>query len=698
MQPTRRQLLAGLLGATSTSVLGTSTPVAAGTATDAPLPNHQQPFLTWPSARGGAGNRGTRPEFAAFQFPLEEQWRVETAQLEAPVIAIDGTIVTVEASSDLVGYDELTGDVAWRFSLPTTPVGTPAVGHGIIVVALPDGAIVGLNAATGTTVWERSLETTPTGVTVAGDTAYVTGTDAVVALTLSAGTTDWTVAHDRGELTAPMRAGDTIITHDKSTRVLGITAAGVDWETTVSGLTDVAPTRTDAGVVVLSQGTLTSIDPADGSTQWTQSVPARSLRGLASRAGFTTVTNRDRLVSLSSLDGESFYTESVSERLRQTSPQVLTPNYVVVATQAPDIRGYDILTGEQAWTIELPAPSQNGLLLGPHKLVCAVDGNTLVSFQASAAVPVQTELAAFRDQLRAAPAPIETDSEIRSQFGSAAAAYVEGDFETATTNLTAAQDRFEARQAAYEQANARIETLEAALEDLPDGVDQAPILEQLETARDQLSAGEYAAAQEAAAAGLAVVDDRLTRLEAAQAALQDLEERIAAATDDGLVVEPAVEDLDAARAAFDDGAYEEAAAIAADGLETVDAIEQQATAAQTAIETAAATDTRHTGIDRLARRLGYDQALAAAQTAYEAGDYDQAEAHAVTAQRTYRLAALIVDGSIGGPMAAVVLYKLRPAWFGRPLDRLVTHLPEDVPLSNASQEDSGPEEQGHSDR
>lgn len=684
MRPTRRCLLKGLVGAT---LLGPPTASAAAREdTDwTPLPNTRHAFLTWPSARGGPEHSATRAELGAFSLPLEEQWRVETAPIDAPLIAVDGRIVTVETGDQLTAYDELTGDQAWQRELAEPPVDSPAAGGRTVVCALPDGSVLAVAATTGATRWETTIDRTPTGLVVTDETVYLTGTDAVVALALDDGAIRWTVSHGAGALSAPTILEDSLIAHDETSQVLGVTDEEVAWQTAVSGLMDAPPVRTQNGVAVLSRGTVISIDPADGTVQWETAVPARSQRGIASRSGFTTATNLDTLVSVSSWDGEELYAESIDDRLRGTSPQVHTPNYVVVATQTPDLRAYDLLTGEQAWTIELNAPSEGSMILGPHKLVCTTGDDTLVAFQASEAAAVQQALATLRDRLREAPAPIQSDEAARTAFGMAAEAYADGDFETATSHIGAADDRLDDRLGEYAAAVDRIEALETAIEELPAPVDRTEAINHFEEAREQLAVGAYPAAAATAETGLDVVANRRERFVAARTRLKQLTADIAAAEAEGLVVAPATKELEAAEAAFADGAYDEAESRAAEGLETVSAIEDQAAAARTAIEAAEAVTTRHTGIKTLAVRLGYRRELRAAESAYEAGDYEAAQEAAEAARVVYRLAALIVDGSIGGSMATVVLYKLRPEWAGRPLDRLETLLPGNVDLGRSTE-------------
>jgi hypothetical protein len=70
-----------------------------------------------------------------------------------------------------------------QVTLPSMPLGAPAVGAGLAVVALADGDVVAFDLATGAETWRAQLKATHRAV-VAGDAVYVVTADTTEYLAL----------------------------------------------------------------------------------------------------------------------------------------------------------------------------------------------------------------------------------------------------------------------------------------------------------------------------------------------------------------------------------------------------------------------------------------------------------------------------------------------------------------------------------
>jgi outer membrane protein assembly factor BamB len=90
-----------------------------------------------------------------------EVWAVRGAPLEAGLLLVAQTLVSVEVEGVVRAYDARTGAETWQYALGerASAQATPlAVGEGQVVVVDDDGHLVALQVADGRLLWQQALE------------------------------------------------------------------------------------------------------------------------------------------------------------------------------------------------------------------------------------------------------------------------------------------------------------------------------------------------------------------------------------------------------------------------------------------------------------------------------------------------------------------------------------------------------------
>jgi len=241
----------------------------------------------YPQYKYDAGHTGAVPDVSGptgavtSLFEFGQSGFVSGHQLGSPSLR-DGRLYLTEGRVDgdggaqtfVYAIDALEGTKRWgTLYRGTNSAGATAVTDELVLAVVGD-SLVALDPATGVEQW--SFEgPVGRGVTVAGDTAYVAGTDGesatLTALSTSDGTTDWQTPVDAdGSPVTPAVAGGRVYTGGATLQAFDAGTGDERWRADYA--VSAPPTVTGDRVVVGSGRVVRVFDRADGTEQWSNDV------------------------------------------------------------------------------------------------------------------------------------------------------------------------------------------------------------------------------------------------------------------------------------------------------------------------------------------------------------------------------------------------------------------------------------------
>ena len=321
----------------------------------------------WPQWRG-PNRDGVCGETGLLQtFPtegLKVRWRVPVGWgFASPVVAegrvylADSELIKPKATERLLCLDEKTGETMWTHSYrvayedwafdPTQeigPVATPIVQDGKVYTLGRVGHLFCLDAASGEVLWKRNL-------------------GAAYQVTFAPGTP------------SPLIEGDLLILFIGGKPDAGVVALNRDtgkevWKALEEKLTFSSPIVISSGgkrqLIVWTQESVTSLDPATGTTYWRQ-----RLHTVSDYAVSTPVFHKDRLLIgglMMQLDPDKpgatvLWPESTASSRRilsHTSTALFQGDYLYSAKSSGELVCLDAGTGEQVWESDKVTDLVNG--------------------------------------------------------------------------------------------------------------------------------------------------------------------------------------------------------------------------------------------------------------------------------------------------------------------------------------------------
>lgn len=234
----------------------------------------------------------------------------------------------------------------------------PAIDGDVIYAGSANGNVVAVDIASGNTLWRQRLDVTVTGGLGAGRGLVLLGTqDAeVIALSISDGEELWRGAVTSEVLAAPKTNGDIVVVQTVDDKLIALDAETGErrwiYETTQPALTlrgTSSPVITPAGTVVagFSNGTLVSVNAADGVYRWEERVAVPEGR-----------YDIDRVIDV---DGDL----------------LLDGSRILASSYQGNLMAFDIMSGRIVWGME--ASSYHGMDRGFGNIYYSDDRSRIVA-------------------------------------------------------------------------------------------------------------------------------------------------------------------------------------------------------------------------------------------------------------------------------------------------------------------------------
>ena len=675
-------------------------------------------IVQWPSFQGDETNQGRTPPEHELREEPRLHWQRRIGEIVGAPIASGGRIY-VGTGSSVQAISSTTGEELEQYSVAGSVSATPAAVEGTLVVPTADG-VVGIDTDAGERLWHHSSVGEAAAVTSANGTAYVGGDgEKLIAVDVDSGETEWEIETDWWISDPPVVANGTVCTFSGNRSIWGIRDGERAWRTTLDGGRRAPPVSVDGTVLVPTSGDeLVAVDADSGEIRWQESTSSTSRSAPAAVSGVILVGCGDGTIEAFDLEtGETMWSDRLGNGI--SDPPVVVGSDVLVADFTGSVTAFGAIGGTERWTVNLDGIGAP-MVVGASTLI-AYDDRVLSVYRTGGSVPARGAIDELETEL-------DEEAIIGGSPGdalrSAIEAFLDGSFvdaeRYAESGVETLRDAAEQRESATEA----IDQLASALETTDDLVtdDEAALLEAAESAFED---GEYERAESHAHDGIEQLDAARRRADSARNAIEELDDDLA--TVDELEVQAVRESLQTAESAFENGEYERAELAAEEGLEELAATREaaddaeatlaelrearsesdpslQAEEAETLAESAesafeggeyeranelgqdaldALVETRaarrraddrldaaremdrHAGIDAVADSFSYETALADAERAYDAGDYERAGELAATARRRYWLASFAVDGAVGSSALLAIGYKLRPDVFVR---------------------------------
>lgn len=399
----------------------------------------------WPQFQGDASHAGVSDGPTA---PLAVAWANEDVELEAggtlgglsaPVVADDGTIVTV-GPREVLGFSATDGSERFSVARDFGPSVQPAVAGGTdgpIVVYTEGygddppltGTPTGSPAASpspspapddvfdahvnaidldGQPVWDEPAQLAAVvivPVAVDADTAYVGDVDGgVTAIDLASGERRWAV--DVGTTVAGAVTVDeerlfvsTVGSGTDAGAVVALEAASGEriWETTeddVAANVVSAPVLAGGTIIVLEASGVVSLDPADGALRWRTEVvnPLRNPPFFFQGTATPTPVWAGEVVVAVDVSGRAYGFDAGSGALRWDhalndpsllSLPIVAGDEILVPTDSGTLSAIDTASGHLVWRVDAGAPLLRGLADAGDVLVAVTgfDDAGVVAFE-----------------------------------------------------------------------------------------------------------------------------------------------------------------------------------------------------------------------------------------------------------------------------------------------------------------------------
>jgi outer membrane protein assembly factor BamB len=349
-------------------------------------------LASWPQFQGGGSHLGVSDGPTA---PLAVAWTNEDIELagpdargglSAPVVAEDGTIVTV-APTAVLGFSPSDGAPVFEAERDFGPSSQPAVAEGA------DGPIVVFTEGFGDRPPVGSATPSPSPTPGADEAGFDSHVDAIdlatgspawpAALQLEALAHTPVAADDRNAYVGD--AGGTVTAVDLST-------GGASWTADVGALVSGAVTVVDEGLLVSTYGdrdtpgAVVELDAATGDEQW-RTGPATIMSNLVSApiladGRILVLEAAGGIVALDPEDGGALWrTDIVNPRVGQPfvsqgQAPVSAGGLVVAVDVTGRVYGLDAETGAERWDQALndPSPVSPPVLTAEHVLVPSDSG------------------------------------------------------------------------------------------------------------------------------------------------------------------------------------------------------------------------------------------------------------------------------------------------------------------------------------
>jgi outer membrane protein assembly factor BamB len=319
---------------------------------------------------GGARNAGV----TAADGPRDPEvvWRFETpTRMTTDPVVGDGAVVvgtigdspTSRADGEdfsdpaLYGVSAADGSERFRFDLPSSPHGTPAIHDGHVFVETEDDGIYALDATDGGFAWSRSTDATfrAGDVTVSGGTVYLAVDRGVVGRDAATGGVRTRIDIDRALSKAfAIADGVLYVARDRddggSDRSGGLDAVTLDGERlwrVESGFPTGGPAVGDGTVVWTTATAAHAHDATTGEERW-QFEPARGTGSPAIADGVAYLGSRGTSFhALEVASGEPAW--SVETTSRPSVAPVVAGSAVYYGSGAHRVYARDTATGEKLW-------------------------------------------------------------------------------------------------------------------------------------------------------------------------------------------------------------------------------------------------------------------------------------------------------------------------------------------------------------
>jgi outer membrane protein assembly factor BamB len=305
----------------------------------------------------------------AVVFVLPAPARAVPAALSRPIwssdlpggplaLTVDGDRAVVTIDSGQVRALDARGRTRWESELEGVTEGTPAVGHGIVLVG-GTGRVVALSRDRGVTLWEQPMDAEVTSLAVGGSFAVAGDHSGTLrAFDRSSGAVRWTVHYDGEQFSASRIdvASSVVVAvwHERpspATRAFELTTGALRWEHLADLFTAAPVIGGGRAYVALGDGRFSAAvggyGLASGKPDWVVMMPASFEPSIVPAIDRHDLVVVDRVGQVSAIDpttGAPRWTRGLARRVLDTHV-VLLPRRVVVTTLSGELFVLDRVSG-----------------------------------------------------------------------------------------------------------------------------------------------------------------------------------------------------------------------------------------------------------------------------------------------------------------------------------------------------------------
>jgi outer membrane protein assembly factor BamB len=379
---------------------------------------------SWPSFRGGPSNAGGFGLSVAYgPIPVlmaspEIEWHSPVGSARAAPAIAGALVFARSVSGELVALDER-GEERWRAALPlappdgpgvSAPIGSPAVGGGIVYAGAGDG-VHAFDAASGAPRWHAAIEPVASSPVVLEGLVVVAAEGAVYALDAATGEPAW--RFEAGvRLSSPAVSDGLVLVAERSRDATGpaslyaldLLTGGERWRFRLAADEDFLWSPTVDGKTVYAWGrssdrrTLYALDETDGAVSWRfdeiggGSRDALDWDGSPAVVNDTVVTTYDGfgidgattavLVGLDAATGAERW--RVETRGWLSAAPVVIDGVVYVGGGSGDggqLLAVDAETGRMLWQLAMAGPLGVGAAYANGTLVVSVPGGDVYAIR-----------------------------------------------------------------------------------------------------------------------------------------------------------------------------------------------------------------------------------------------------------------------------------------------------------------------------
>mgnify|MGYP000725358079 CR=1 FL=1 len=540
-----------------------------------------------------------------------------TSSFRGPSPVIDGdTAYVTGAGDEFHAVDVKTGETKWSLDVTDTEL-SPAVANGLVYVP---GSIesnfepeyfFAVDAETGEIEWiyrgDRYLsKSTPV---VSDGRVYVASWSDLHALDATDGSELWQTERSTVLEERPVTvAGDQVFAKTYYGLQVFDAASGTrNFQTTDVGEGYAVPAVVDGTAYVGAGDRVSAVDAYDGTIEWEVAIDESLIGETAVTDDTVYVGSSEYIYAVGRKSGEPKW--KLRPGTVEYAPLVVVGDTLYYTTETNEVRAFDTVELTEQWRYEFDS-DVSGPTVSEGRVFCTTTGGDgaarLSDPQISEARGLLSELAETISDAEASGIDVESH---RADLARAQSAFDSREFERAISLSENSLVTLRATLDRYEDATRGIDRLASSItEAQADGVPTDDAETALASARVALSNADYETALER-------VDRGRTLLERATVADSRVTELATRLAESNREYPPIGDRLAAARSALDAGDYDEAISIADGGLALHDTAREAAEAV-----TALADNLRR--VDRSFPQIA--DRLAAARSALDAGDYDEA--------------------------------------------------------------------------